>query len=802
MFYILNQDNQIAAADYDLLEVLEVDDLQTLFVKVVSSEITFEKLNERKVNIHSKSHFIRAWHEEYVLKSPFGDLKLVKLYNIIVKSHSDTLGVKEESFEAPKEESKILHKPQDVRPQPRNIFADMSEEKKELKPKRVSIFLDDDEELAPPAKEVSKEKIADIPNKKVQEDLEFASQRLMETKVDKKPILETLRVQDEVVNKPLATQEPIVAKPIFEEPIKQQSTQEKFNVQDDLKLGKINLDTIETDEASIDELLALANQQAESIHEIQTQKIETKPIEPEPTIEETLKLDESHEDEPLQTIALDESKDETSLDEALLLLDEEPEDTNQKSKELFIEEDETPKEIGDLLLDDDSIETQDNVIDQKLSLDDEADMASLLLAVDEIPTQKAPLQESPKVQPKEEIESFDNLLLLDDEEPIKTQPKAQPKAQPKEEVESFDNLLLLDDEEPIKPQPKAQPKAQPKEEDVESFDDLLLLDDEEPIKTQPKAQPKEEDVESFDDLLLLDDEAPKRTPIKEESVSELNTIKDLLLEIEEEPKAPKKIPVKSYSYPDAIEIDLDEHGEMIGLGAEDYQEFLNEFIDKSIVYDEDLRSTDKSKREEALNEIYSISQSLQLPYLEDILADMLERDYLEEELVDIYYDCLAKITTKTKPKVVEAPPVQEKPKETPVRIEEPKTQDAPISGGYGVLSFEGIKPIHFDFRLEEAAEDLSLPVDLIEEFVNDFIEQAIEEKETFIKAYAKGDMDTIQKTGHKLKGASSNLRIIPLSETLEEIQHCDNPARFEPLLKKYWGQFLSFKLFMENISHK
>jgi len=244
---------------------------------------------------------------------------------------------------------------------------------------------------------------------------------------------------------------------------------------------------------------------------------------------------------------------------------------------------------------------------------------------------------------------------------------------------------------------------------------------------------------------------------------------------------------------------------MIGLGAEDYTEFLNEFIDKSIIYDENLRSEDKDAREEALNELYSISQSLQLPHLDEILEDMLDRDYLEEELVDIYFDCLAKVTTTSKPQ--ESPKsadiFEDEPKiEEPV-VEEPKAEEALAANasGYGTLSFEGIKPIHFDFRLEEAAEDLSLPVDLIEEFVNDFIDQAIEEKETFIKAYAEGDMDTIQKTGHKLKGASSNLRIIPLSETLEEIQHNDNPARFEPLLKKYWGQFLSFKLFMENISH-
>lgn len=96
--------------------------------------------------------------------------------------------------------------------------------------------------------------------------------------------------------------------------------------------------------------------------------------------------------------------------------------------------------------------------------------------------------------------------------------------------------------------------------------------------------------------------------------------------------------------------------------------------------------------------------------------------------------------------------------------------------------------------------DLSLPVDLIEEFVNDFIVQAREEKETFYEACKSGDIDTIQKTGHKLKGVASNLRINPLADTLEEIQFCEDKSRFEPLLKKYWGQFLAFEVFMRGKS--
>ncbi|HSR74448.1 MAG TPA: Hpt domain-containing protein, partial [Sulfurovum sp.] len=126
--------------------------------------------------------------------------------------------------------------------------------------------------------------------------------------------------------------------------------------------------------------------------------------------------------------------------------------------------------------------------------------------------------------------------------------------------------------------------------------------------------------------------------------------------------------------------------------------------------------------------------------------------------------------------------------------EEPEPAVEKSESAYGSISLEGIKPIHFDFRLEEAANDLSLPVDLIEEFVRDFIEQAHIETEKMLKAYEKGDLDTIQKIGHLLKGASSNLRINPLSDTLYKIQFCEDFSQLEAYIKDYWAHFLSFEI--------
>ena len=224
---------------------------------------SFEKLDNRKVNIQSSSSLIRASHEEFLLKTTFGDLTLVKLYNIIVKSASDKL-MSSESLQTRKEqvqESKV-----DVTPKRASIFLDDEEEPKELKPKRASIFLDDEEET-PPAKEEAvetkqepkEEHIADIPNAKVQEDLELASQKLKEEKVDKKPVLETLRVEEEDLK--------LDEMPFSEESVEEEPTlsidEPQESVEEDLKLAGIDLEEREEDEASIDELLALADEQAQ-----------------------------------------------------------------------------------------------------------------------------------------------------------------------------------------------------------------------------------------------------------------------------------------------------------------------------------------------------------------------------------------------------------------------------------------------------------------------------------------------------------------------------------------------------------
>ena len=70
-----------------------------------------------------------------------------------------------------------------------------------------------------------------------------------------------------------------------------------------------------------------------------------------------------------------------------------------------------------------------------------------------------------------------------------------------------------------------------------------------------------------------------------------------------------------------------------------------------------------------------------------------------------------------------------------------------------------------------------------------------------IQAYQRGDLETVQKIGHLLKGTSSNLRITPLANTLYEIQFNEDIERVPELVKNYWGHFLALENQMKIISN-
>ena len=73
------------------------------------------------------------------------------------------------------------------------------------------------------------------------------------------------------------------------------------------------------------------------------------------------------------------------------------------------------------------------------------------------------------------------------------------------------------------------------------------------------------------------------------------------------------------------------------------------------------------------------------------------------------------------------------------------------------------------YNPEVASKELGLPLDLIEEFIQDFIAQAGDFKPELYSSLDDGDIDNVKTLSHKLKGVAANLRIEDAFEVLTVI---------------------------------
>ena len=292
------------------------------------------------------------------------------------------------------------------------------------------------------------------------------------------------------------------------------------------------------------------------------------------------------------------------------------------------------------------------------------------------------------------------------------------------------------------------------------------------------------DLDLDSDLIFIKPDSDEDTL----SLSDDASIEDLLLPEEEITTIPDTN--------EEILIDIETISQEMGISHEDYNTFVDEYIDTALGLEEDLQSDDEEKRADAISTLSQLSDVLRLPVIDSIIKKLSTASKeSHKEIITSFYATLSRLTTQTA-KQEEEPSLElfDMPLEKVKTIAEMKAEKTVDTNSFGTISLDGIKPIHFDFQLEEAANDLSLPVELIEEFVNDFIDQAHIETIKMLEAYEKGDLDAIQKIGHLLKGASSNLRINALSDTLYQIQFCEDSSNLEAYIKDYWGHFLSFEI--------
>jgi HPt (histidine-containing phosphotransfer) domain-containing protein len=337
-------------------------------------------------------------------------------------------------------------------------------------------------------------------------------------------------------------------------------------------------------------------------------------------------------------------------------------------------------------------------------------------------------------------------------------------------------------------------------------DELISYSDEkEPVEILDSAEtllPIDDDI-LFD---IKDEDAEEASSPQPETIENGDELFELVLptdadnaisEIESMGKNTPDLQKQEVQNPDMpIYIDIESISEKIGISTDDYNLFLNEYIDTALTLEEALQSDNTDEQNEALNKLSHLSNVLHLPFVNDLLDQIKQTSETERDgAIESFFATLGRLTTARFDEEKQ-PSIPEKENKQPA-IEErsvPAQTREPIDLSH-------VKPIHFDFQLEEAAKDLSLPVELIEEFVHDFIQQAHEETEKMLAAYEKGDLETIQKIGHLLKGTSSNLRITPLADTLYEIQFNEDIDRVPELVKNYWGHFRSLENQIKLISN-
>lgn len=244
-----------------------------------------------------------------------------------------------------------------------------------------------------------------------------------------------------------------------------------------------------------------------------------------------------------------------------------------------------------------------------------------------------------------------------------------------------------------------------------------------------------------------------------------------------------------------IVIPINKISNQIGISIDDYNIFLDEYIDSALSLELDLKNTNTKIRSKAIKVLTQLADVLHLPQVNETLSTIDTQSSTERnKAVKTFYNILTRLTTEVNPINFNIEKKEEKDSNQSVITPQKSKKIKNTLQDFGTLDLNDVKPIKFHFQLEEVANDLMLPIELIEEFIHDFIQQAHSETKKMLTAYKEGDINTIQKIGHLLKGASSNLRINALSDTLFQIQSCEEHSKLEKLIKQYWGQFLSFEI--------
>lgn len=135
----------------------------------------------------------------------------------------------------------------------------------------------------------------------------------------------------------------------------------------------------------------------------------------------------------------------------------------------------------------------------------------------------------------------------------------------------------------------------------------------------------------------------------------------------------------------------------------------------------------------------------------------------------------------------EEEPSFELPEETaPVKEEAPMLGDYVSSASDDEHLSELVRSGTYVYEPQIAADELGLPVDLIEEFIGDFIDQAHEFHDDLYASVKTEDFDNVQILSHKLKGVAANLRVEDAFDVLSVVNVSKDPEKILPNLNEFY----------------
>jgi len=202
-----------------------------------------------------------------------------------------------------------------------------------------------------------------------------------------------------------------------------------------------------------------------------------------------------------------------------------------------------------------------------------------------------------------------------------------------------------------------------------------------------------------------------------------------------------------------------------------------EFEDKSVVIDTFDTSTTEVIEDEYDDEIFLDEEpKIQEKEIHQEINTTTSSDFLDEDIkLDVDMD--DSDFEKTIPQESVSKITQ-----SAVRVKESVADKTLQPSSNSDVYFEN----EYIYNPKVASDELGLPIDLIEEFIGDFIAQAAEFKEEIYTSLTNGDMDNVKVLSHKLKGVAANLRVEDAFEVLSIVNTSSNYDEIKINLDRFY----------------